>query len=84
MPTVCSCKGITIWVLYREHPPPHFHVTYAGRKAQVGINPLGVFHGDLPRRVERDVIERAERHQSDLARAWRQAEQRYDIDRIKP
>lgn len=50
--------------------PPHFHVTYGGERAVVGIDILRVVAGRLSRRAEGLVLEWAESHQVELAANW--------------
>jgi hypothetical protein len=32
MPQICSFFGIKIYIFYDEHPKPHFHAKYEGRR----------------------------------------------------
>lgn len=34
MPTISTFYGIVVRMFYRDHSPPHFHVEYAGHKAE--------------------------------------------------
>lgn len=72
MPEVCRFFGIVIRMYYDEHNPPHFHAQYAGAEAQVGINPIVILEGRLPRRAASLVIEWAALHQSELMLNWQQ------------
>lgn len=49
MPKISLFYGILIQMFWKDHPPPHFHVRYAGFKAQIDIGTLEVINGDLPR-----------------------------------
>ncbi len=56
---------------FTEHAPPHFHAVYGEAQAEVGINPVEVLVGSLPRRVMSMVLEWAALHQRELAENWR-------------
>lgn len=71
MPTICQFYGLKITMYYRDHPPPHFHVEYAGREAVVQISPLTVYRGTLPSRAFSLVREWAAMHQKELLENWR-------------
>ena len=42
---------------YDDHPPPHFHVAYAEEFAKVGIDPITLLAGTLPRNIRAKVFE---------------------------
>lgn len=56
MPRLSTLRGIVIAMYWDDHPPPHFHASYAGRDIVVSIDPLAwpgeldldplVLHGD--------------------------------------
>jgi len=73
VPEISRFFGIVIAMYYRDHEPPHFHVTYAGHRAAVGIRPVSVLGGSLPPRVFGLVSEWAMRHESDLIADWDRA-----------
>ncbi len=62
MPKVSEFFGISIYIHYREHPPPHFHAVYGDREALISIRDLVVVEGKLPARVLGLVIEWATLH----------------------
>lgn len=35
MPEISRFYGIVIQIYYADHPPPHFHALYGGRKATI-------------------------------------------------
>lgn len=49
MPTVAIIEGMKIQFFANEHPPPHFHVTYAEYRALIRIDTMQVWKGSLPR-----------------------------------
>lgn len=56
--------GISIRMYFDDHNPPHFHAIYGG--TEVGINPLIVLRGRVPRRALGMVMEWAALHQGEL------------------
>jgi hypothetical protein len=73
MPEISRFYGIVIQIYYADHPPPHFHALYAGRKATIDIETLALIGGDLPARARGLVIEWATLHQEELKEAFRLA-----------
>ena len=70
MPELCRFHGATIKIYQGDHAPPHFHVRHSDGKIQVGIAPVRILKGSLPRHIERLVLEWAEVRQAELQRAW--------------
>ena len=70
MPEVSRFFGIVITMHFNDHPPPHFHARYGGRKAVVEIDSLAVLAGGLPPRVQGFVTEWGLRHASELRENW--------------
>ena len=69
MPTLSIFFGIAIQMFWRDHPPPHFHVSYQGEEAQVGLDGT-VLNGSLPPRIKAMVREWALENQDALSKAW--------------
>ena len=67
-----------------DHPPPHFHVEYGGREAQVGIDPVEILRGRLPPRIRRLVTEWASIRKLELREAWIRAQRMEPPGRIEP
>ena len=68
MPELSRFLGISIRMYFDDHPPPHFHAIYAGAEVEIGIPPLTVLRGELPRRALGLVMEWASMHQQEFAR----------------
>ena len=51
MSRISAFFGISIYVYYREHMPPHFHAIYAEHEAEVELDGLTLLSGSLPPRV---------------------------------
>jgi hypothetical protein len=84
MPELARFYGIVIQMYYADHPPPHFHAIYAGRKATVDIETLAFIEGQLPARARGLVIEWATLHQDELREAFRKASSMEAPGKIAP
>jgi hypothetical protein len=84
MPRVCQFYGIVIAMYHDDHEPAHFHVSYSGYRAVVGIDPIRILRGDLPRRAQSLVFEWAAIHQAELAENWQRARAHTPLLRIPP
>ena len=84
MPEVSRFFGIIIRMYFDDHPPPHFHAIYGEHEAQVGINPIIILHGNLPRRALSMVFEWAALHQLELIENWQQLQDDQASQRIEP
>jgi hypothetical protein len=69
---------------WRDHPPPHFHATYAGQVAEIQIESLELIDGWLPPRALRLVIEWAGLHQAELLDNWNRARAHERLSAIDP
>jgi len=70
MPRISEFFGITIAMFYRDHAPPHFHAFYGQYEALVGVDPIRLVRGRLPRRVQSLVFEWAAMYQTELRSNW--------------
>jgi len=83
LPEICRFLGIVIYMLYDDHPPPHFHAEYGEYKIGVEIN-TGVVEGRFPRRALNALMEWYELHRDDLLANWGLAEQHQPLRKIPP
>lgn len=72
-----------IYMNYRDHEPPHFHVKYQGFEAMIEIDG-GTVTGRLPRRALRLVYEWTDLHKDELHANWNRAKLRQSLLRIDP
>jgi hypothetical protein len=84
MPRISEFFGIVIQMYHREDGPPHFHATYGGETATVGIDPVELLEGHLPPRQLRLVLEWAGLRRTDLMRNWERARNKETLERIEP
>ena len=57
MPLICFFYGITIYMYFDDHNPPHFHAKYAEYEVIIDINNLSVLNGYMPPRALGMLIE---------------------------
>jgi hypothetical protein len=84
MPEVSRFFGITIRMYFDDHPPPHFHAFYGGQEALIGISPIVIIEGRLPRRALSLVFEWAALHQQELMANWYSASGNGPVEKIEP
>ena len=84
MSRISAFFGISIYMYYREHMPPHFHAIYAEHEAEVELNGLTLLSGSLPPRVRGLVVEWAATHRDELRQVWEQAVAHQPLSRIAP
>ncbi len=73
MPRLSYFYGISIYLYYEDHDPPHFHARYGEHQARFIIATGGVLDGSLPRRAQRLVDEWVAEHRQELAVCWERA-----------
>lgn len=84
MPSISRFFGITIYVYYDDHNPPHFHAVYGENEIIITIEDLAIFSGHLPSRALGLVIEWASNHQEELKKVWQQASNHQELQKIEP
>ena len=84
MPRISEFYGIVIAMFYNDHEPAHFHAVYGDHGAVIGMEPIVVMRGSLPRRAMGLVFEWAAMHQAELAENWRRAREHKPLERIAP
>ena len=84
MPQVSRFFGISIYMHFDDHPPPHFHVKYNEFNAIVSIEELKVIRGKLPPRVLGLVMEWASLHIDELKDNWKKIENKQSLNDIEP
>jgi hypothetical protein len=84
MPRVSQFFGITIYLYYSDHAPPHFHAKYQGEDAAFDIQTLALLHGGISPRARALVTEWASQHQEELLGAWNQCRRNEHPNPIEP
>jgi hypothetical protein len=84
MPRISEFYGVVIAMFYDDHGPPHFHAYYGEHMALIGIGPVRVVRGWLPRRAQSLIFEWAAIHQEELVRNWERARAKELLVKIEP
>jgi hypothetical protein len=84
VPKLSEFFGISIYMYWGDHPPPHFHARYAGHKASISVGDASVLDGSLPPRALALVTEWAAVHRDELREAWDRARKNEPPGRIAP
>jgi hypothetical protein len=69
---------------YDDHAPPHFHAIYGEFEAHIGLDPLEVLKGKLPRRALELVFDWAELHARELRENWDRGQRHVMMSSIQP
>jgi len=83
MPEISRFLGISIYMYYRDHWPPHFHAQYGEFEITVEIE-RGVVSGRFPRRALGLVLEWCLLHKVELLANWELAARRLPLNQILP
>lgn len=84
MPKISSFYGISIYIYWQDHDPPHFHAIYGGQDAAFLIESASVMDGKLPKRAAKMVQEWANAHRNELLENWARAQQGEPLHPIEP
>ena len=84
MPRISQFFGVTIYMYFNDHLPPHFHAEYGEFEAVYAIDTLDSLRGELPRRAHILVIEWAQAHRIELRANWQRARQQMPLEQIEP
>ncbi len=84
MPKICTFLGISIYMYFDEHNPPHFHAIYNDLEGVFFINPLKYTKGNLPSRIVGLVIEWADLHIEELLDNWSILKETGKYKKIEP
>jgi len=82
MPTICSFRGIKIYINWNDHMPPHFHAAFAGQDVLIDIETLEPLTGGFPSRQLKMVLGWAACHQQELLENWQLAQAKEDLFQI--
>jgi hypothetical protein len=84
MPRISQFHGVSIYMYYSDHPPPHFHAMHGDDEAVIAIAPPALHQGDLPRSALKKVLKWAALHQAALLDNWRLAQAGQPLNQIPP
>lgn len=83
MPEISRFYGLIIYMNFKDHAPPHFHVWYGDYKAIVTIKD-GIVKGEMPKRALKMIFDWLEIHQTELIIDWEQAQNGEPLNKIEP
>lgn len=83
MPEISRFYGITIYMFYNEHNPPHIYAKYQDFEVVIEIE-SGKRNGKFPRRALSLINEWIEIHKSELIENWNLSKNRSQLKKIKP
>ena len=84
MPRISEFFGITIFMYFNDHAPPHFHAEYGEFEAAYAVDTIEVLRGGLPRRAHSMVVEWTTLHRLELKTNWDQGKKRQTIGKDFP
>lgn len=71
MPRLCrDFYGISVFINFNDHLPPHFHAFYQEHEILININDLSVYAGHFPPRAFSIINEWANIYQQELKQEW--------------
>ena len=83
MPIISRFFGIAIFMLWREHRPPHFHAKYGDDEIIIEIE-SGNVNGTMTKRALALIEEWRKLHKEELLKNWELVEQKKALFPIKP
>jgi len=83
MPEISRFYGLIIYMNFKDHAPPHFHVWYGDFKAVVTIQ-NGIVNGEMPQRALKMIFDWLEIHRSELLIDWDLAQKGEELRKIEP
>jgi hypothetical protein len=84
VPKISEFFGISIYMYWREHGPPHFHARYGSEEVLVAIEDLSVLGGRLSPRALGLVTEWASQHRDELRENWERARRHEELLPVEP
>lgn len=84
MPRISQFHGVSIYLYFLDHNPPHFHAIYGDDEALITIDPPAVLRGTLPSKVLRVVLDWASANLVALKDNWQRAKAGQPLDQVPP
>jgi hypothetical protein len=83
MPEISRFYGIIVYLLWKDHNPPHIHFSYGDYNGTYSILD-GVIEGKVPAKVVAKVTDWVALHENELLELWEKAQRGEDLRRITP
>jgi hypothetical protein len=84
MPRISQFHGVSVYMYYMDHAPPHFHAMHGDDEAVITVTPPSLHQGALPGNALRRVLRWAGLHQAALMANWQLAQQGQPLNQIPP
>lgn len=84
MPRISFFFGLSIYMYFGDHNPPHFHVTYNEYAAMIDIKTGEIISGKLPVRALSMIQEWTEANCKQLMLNWEKAQRNEELEIISP
>ena len=84
MPQICYFYGITIYLQYLDHNPPHIHVVYQGFKGQYEISSGRLLAGRMPNKADALIREWVQLRKNELDQIWNLAKKGEQVFPLSP
>lgn len=82
MPTIAFFYGITIYMYWRDHNPPHLHALYQDLEVLIDIRDGAILGGRMPQPVLRMLRVWIARHREELMENWLRAQRREPLFKV--
>lgn len=66
MPEISRFFGMVVYMYFKDHLPPHFHVIFGDEEIKVNIDTGEILSGTLPGRQEKILLAWVEIHKDEL------------------
>ncbi len=83
MPIICQFFGISVYMFWKDHMPPHFHARYGGEEIIMDIE-SGMIQGSMSKRAVNLINEWRLLHIDDLRNDWNLAMSKSALNEIQP
>ena len=84
MPQISYFYGISIYIQFMDHNPPHIHAIYNGYKASYGIDDAKIIAGKMPKKADALIAEWILLRKQDLLQVWKLAKNGNQVFPISP
>jgi len=83
MPIISQFFGISIYMFWKDHMPPHFHARYGGEEIIMDIE-SGSIQGNMTKRAIYLINEWRQIHIDELRKDWDLAIEKSALNEIQP
>ncbi|MBI5214455.1 MAG: DUF4160 domain-containing protein [Ignavibacteriae bacterium] len=84
MPLISRFYGISIYIHFRDHQPPHFHAIYGEYEAMISIQDGKLLQGEMPERAMKLIREWSDEHRQELLSNWKDILNKKPYTKVDP